>query len=158
YVGNVDILQSGARGGGFFDTTTDVDGVIRRSPLIMQFRNRHYPALALEMARLFYFEDEFTPEFEQDILGTFQELRGIRMGEVLIPTDAQGGVQVPYIGPSGSFPYISASDVLNGTLTEQQEEQLFNSLVLVGTTSTGLYDLRATPVQAVFPGVEVHAN
>lgn len=158
YVGNVDILQASARGGGFFDTTTDVDGVVRRSPLVMQFQNHYYPALALDMARLFYFEGNFTPEFETDLLGNFQELRGIRMGNVLIPTDAQGGVQVPYIGASGSFPYISAVDVLNGRLTEAQQELLFNSLVLIGTTSTGLYDLRPTPVQAVYPGVEIHAN
>ena len=80
------------------------------------------------------------------------------MGNVRIPTDEQGHVMVPYIGPSGSYPYISASDVLRGTLTEEEKEQLFNSLVLVGTTATGLYDLRATPVQSVYPGVEVHAN
>jgi adenylate cyclase len=158
YVGNVDVLQQGARGGGFFDVMPDVDGVIRSSPLFMQFQNRHYPSLALDMARLFYFEDSFTPELEHDILGNFRELRGIRVGNVLIPTDEQGGVRVPYIGPSRSYPYISATDVLRGTLTPLQEEQLLNSLVLVGTTATGLYDLRATPVERVYPGVEVHAN
>ena len=31
-------------------------------------------------------------------------------------------------------------------------------IVLVGTTAPGLLDLRATPVEAVYPGVEVHAN
>jgi len=35
---------------------------------------------------------------------------------------------------------------------------LENSLVLVGTTATGLFDLRSTPLEAVYPGVEVHAN
>ncbi len=28
----------------------------------------------------------------------------------------------------------------------------------LGTSATGLYDLRATPYENVFPGVEVHAN
>ena len=30
--------------------------------------------------------------------------------------------------------------------------------MLIGTTATGLYDMRVTPLQHVFPGVEVHAN
>lgn len=30
--------------------------------------------------------------------------------------------------------------------------------MLVGTTATGIYDLRSTPLEAVYPGVEVHAN
>ena len=30
--------------------------------------------------------------------------------------------------------------------------------MLVGTTAPGLLDLRATPVEPVYPGVEVHAN
>ncbi len=158
YVGNVDILQEGAAGAGFFDTRTDIDGIIRRSPLFMQFQNRLYPSLALEMARLYYFETEFTPEIERDLTGSIRELMGIRMGQILIPTDEVGRVLVPYIGPSPSYPYISATDVLQGTLTPEQEELLFNSLVLVGTTSVGLYDLRSTPMQAVYPGVEVHAN
>ena len=35
---------------------------------------------------------------------------------------------------------------------------LENKIVLVGTTAPGLFDMRATPVSEVFPGVEVHAN
>ncbi len=158
YVGNIDVLQNSARGAGFFDTRPDNDGIIRRSPLFMRFQNQLYPSLALEMARLYYFEDEFTLEPDRDAQGNIAGLRGIRMGQILIPTGDQGDVLVPYVGPSYSYTYISATDVLRGTLTDAQKELLFNSLVLVGTTSIGLYDLRATPVGAVYPGVEVHAN
>jgi adenylate cyclase len=35
---------------------------------------------------------------------------------------------------------------------------LENKIVLVGTSAPGLLDLRSTPVQNVYPGVEVHAN
>lgn len=158
YEGNIDVLQEAARGGGFFDTRTDVDGVIRSSPLVMQFENRIYPSLALDMARLFWFEDSFRPDIQRDATGLRQGLQGIFMNSVHIPTNERGEVLVPFVGPARSYPYISATDVLRGTLTPEQEEQLFNSLVLVGTTATGLYDLRATPVQAVYPGVEIHAN
>jgi adenylate cyclase len=35
---------------------------------------------------------------------------------------------------------------------------LEGGIVLVGATAPGLYDLRSTPVQNVYPGVEIHAN
>jgi adenylate cyclase len=158
YTGNVDVLQQAARGAGFFDTVPDIDGVIRSSPLVMQFGDDIYPSLALDMARLYLFADEFSADIEADATGRKRELHGVFMGGVRIPTDANGRVRVPYIGPSRSYPYLSASDVLRGTLTDAEQALLFNSLVLVGTTATGLYDLRATPVQEVYPGVEIHAN
>jgi adenylate cyclase len=159
YIGNVDVLQNAAAGAGFFDTIPDADGVVRRTPLIMQYEDKLYPTLPLDMARLYYFEKEFTPVMEQDLLGKFSQLVGIRMGKVLIPTDEAGRVLIPFRGPAGSFPYISATDVLNDNLTAEQKEQLVNSLVLVGTkSSVGLFDLRPTPMQSAYPGVEVHAN
>jgi adenylate cyclase len=35
---------------------------------------------------------------------------------------------------------------------------LKGKIVLIGATTPGLLDLRSTPVQAIYPGVEVHAN
>ncbi len=159
YVGNVDTLQNSAAGAGFFDTVPDQDGVIRSSPLILKYQQQVYPSLALDMARRFNFEDKFEPVIDVDIQGNNAELTGIKMGKsIFIPVDEQGRVRVPYIGREKSYPYISATDVLQDTLSDKERELLKSSLVLVGTTSTGLYDLRATPVQAVYPGVEIHAN
>lgn len=163
YEGNVDTLQNAARGAGFFDNLPDIDGVIRRSPLIFRFRDQLYPSLALEMARLYYFEENFSLVTEQ-VPGTARrEIMGIKMGQVFIPTDRFGQVIVPYVGESrmgtgGTYRYISAIDVINGTLAPEEEEALVNSLVLVGATATGLFDLRSTPLENIYPGVEVHAN
>jgi adenylate cyclase len=38
------------------------------------------------------------------------------------------------------------------------KEVLDGAIILVGTTAPGLMDMRSTPVSAVYPGVEVHAN
>ncbi|MDG2175500.1 MAG: adenylate/guanylate cyclase domain-containing protein [Gammaproteobacteria bacterium] len=163
YEGNVDVLQNSARGAGFFDNLPDIDGVIRRSPLILQYQGNLYPSLALEMARLYFFEENFSLETEP-VPGTLRrEITGIKMGQVFIPTDRFGQVIVPYIGESqlgqaGTYPYISVVDLMNDALTEAEEADLFNSLVLVGATATGMFDLRATPLENIYPGVEVHAN
>ncbi|MBN4075692.1 adenylate/guanylate cyclase domain-containing protein [Gammaproteobacteria bacterium AH-315-E17] len=163
YEANIAILQDAALGGGFFDTIPDIDGIIRSTPLVLNFQNQLYPSLALEMARLYYFEENFTIETEDDTFGTFRRVTGINMGQITIPTTLDGRVLIPYIGRSelgqgGIFPYISATDILQDSLSDVERGQLENSLVLVGTTATGLFDLRATPLEAVYPGVEVHAN
>jgi adenylate cyclase len=163
YEANIAKLQDAAFGGGFFDTIPDIDGIIRSTPLVLNFQNQLYPSLSLEMARLYYFEENFTIETEADNFGNFRNVVGINMGQITIPTTITGEVLIPFIGRSlmgegDTFPYISASDVLRDTLTDEEREQLENSLVLVGTTATGLFDLRSTPLEAVYPGVEVHAN
>ena len=163
YEANIATLQNAAAGGGFFDTIPDLDGIIRSTPLVLNFRNQLYPSLALEMARLYYFEENFTIQTEADAFGNFRSVTGINMGQITIPTTVDGRVLIPFVGrselgESGTFPYISATDVLRDQLTEEQHLLLQNSLVLVGTTATGIYDLRSTPLEAVYPGVEVHAN
>ncbi len=163
YEANIAPLQEAAAGGGFFDTRPDIDGVIRSTPLVYNFQNRIYPSLALEMARLYYFEENFTIATEADTFGSFRRVTGVNMGQITIPTMADGRVLIPYIGRSelgegGTFPYVSATDVLQGNLTSDQRQLFENALVLVGTTATGIYDLRATPLEPVYPGVEVHAN
>ena len=35
-----------------------------------------------------------------------------------LPIDPQGGVLVPYRGPAGSFPYVSANDIMSGTVED----------------------------------------
>ncbi len=153
YTANIPQLQQAARHGGFFSMQPDSDGLVRRAPLLLRHAEAIYGSLSLETLRVFLLIDEVEVETAQ--LHGETTIEAIRIGQVLIPTDGVGNVIVPYRGPQGSFPYISATDVLNG---EMASEKLENAIVLIGTTAQGLKDLRATPVSGVFPGVEVHAN
>ena len=69
--------------------------------------------------------------------------------------DANAAVFVPYRGRQGSFPYVPAYKVLDGSA---DPASLKDKIILVGTSAPGLLDLRSTPVQNIYPGVEVHAN
>jgi adenylate cyclase len=62
---------------------------------------------------------------------------------------------VPVRGRQGSFRYVSATDILNGVA---DVSVLKDKIVIVGTSAAGLLDLRSTPVQNIYAGVEVHAN
>ena len=82
-------------------------------------------------------------------------LEGLDIEGFQIPVDQSSTLLVPYRGRQGSFPYVSATDVLNGVV---DVEKLKDKIVIVGTSAAGLLDLRVTPVQNVYAGVEVHAN
>ncbi|PLX88436.1 MAG: adenylate/guanylate cyclase domain-containing protein, partial [Desulfuromonas sp.] len=69
-------------------------------------------------------------------------------------TDDYGQMAVNYLGPVGTFRYLSAIDILNG----EKLDQLKDRFVLIGTTAAGLHDLRSTPFSTVYPGVEIHAT
>ncbi|MES3008155.1 MAG: adenylate/guanylate cyclase domain-containing protein [Pseudomonadota bacterium] len=162
YTGNIAVLQEAAAGAGIMNQLPDLDGIIRRVPLVVRYQNQLYPTLALEMARVYFFEDRF--DLVTQPLGDVHQVEGIRIGrnagQYELATDGRAQVLVPYTGRSvlsgeGQFPFVSATDVLNGTADPAILE---NALVLVGTTATGLFDLRSTPLEAVYPGVEVHAN
>jgi len=162
YTGNIPVLQELASGAGIMNQLPDIDGIIRRVPLVVRYQNRLYPTLALEMARVYFFEESF--ELVTQPLGNVLQVEGIRIGrnagQYELATDARAQVLVPYVGRSylsgeGQYPYVSATDVLNDRVDPAILE---NALVLVGTTATGLFDLRSTPLEAVYPGVEVHAN
>jgi len=153
YTGNIEVLQQAARYGGFFTLEPDPDGIIRRAPVVVRHAGALYSSLGLEVARLFLMMDEV--ELQTALLGGDEILEAVRLGQITIPTDSEGRVVIPYHGLWGSYPYVSATDVLHGRVPD---DKLDNAIVLIGTTAQGLFDLRATPIQAVYPGVEVHAN
>ena len=154
YIANLDILQQRASGGGFFSIMPDDDGIIRTAPLLARRNGELYGSLALETVRLFLDAQQIllTPK----PIGDYMVVESVSLdGLTDIPTGGFGYVLVPYRGKTGSFPYISSSDVLNGDIPEGIFE---NRIVLFGATAIGLYDMRSTPIESVFPGVEVHAN
>jgi adenylate cyclase len=154
YTANLTELQESAAGGGYFSVSRlDEDGVFRSLPLLETHGGAIYEPLSLAMARLVLNEPQIHLGFEES--AGYAELEWIGLAGRRIPVDAHVAALIPYRGKEGSFPYVSATDVLKGTVPS---ETLKGAIVLVGTTAAGLKDLRVTPVQSVYPGVEVHAN
>jgi adenylate cyclase len=85
----------------------------------------------------------------------YPDLEWLQVGSLRIPVDERATALVPYRGHRGSFKYFSIVDVMNERI---DPAELKGKIVLIGTTAPGLLDLRATPVDPVYPGVEVHAN
>ena len=156
FVGNLPELQSQAMAAGYFSNpTVDADGIFRRAPLLQMYRGELYESLALAMAKLILRRTEIKLNYES-LQSTDFTMESLKLGERRLPVDNRVAALIPYIGKQGSFAYVSATDVLQGKAsTELLKKQ---SWVLVGSTAAGLKDLRATPMQSVYAGVEMHAN
>lgn len=154
YVGNLTQLQSATHLGGYLNNSNvDEDGVYRRLPMITQYKDKLYSTLSLSILR----QIMGMPEVEFITSDDYGEprLEAISVAGLNVPVDAGGNLLVPFRGRQGSFPYVSATDVLNGVA---DISQLKDKIVIVGTSAAGLLDLRSTPVQNIYAGVEVHAN
>jgi adenylate cyclase len=155
YTGNMPLLQKAAGYGGFVNTTTDADGVLRSTPLILAHDDMIYPSLSLAMARRYTKSLRFKIDTAQ--AGKTERVTGLWLDRTPIPTDQYGRVLIPYTGKRGGITYVSATDIIRAA-TPDALPQLKNAAALVGTSALGLSDLVSTPTGPSFPGVEVHAT
>jgi len=165
YASNLPVFAQAASAAGFFNAVADPDGQVRSVPLIAELEGRHYEPLALAMLRRYTGASEVVPvvPVQSWLPGSYGGLDRVELRQgserLAIPVDAQAKARVPFRGAGGarggSFEYVAAADLVSGRVAAGH---LAGKLVLVGSTAPGVYDMRATPVAEVFPGVEVHAN
>lgn len=158
YSSNLPELMQSAYSAGFINNPLiDEDGVVRRAPLLHEYKFSAYEALSLATAAA-YMNEITIPIFvdASTWMGDYPPLEGLELAGKAIPIDPQGAVLVPFRGPRGSFPYVSATDVIEGTV--ENPEYLKGTIALVGATAPGMEDIRSTPFGSIYPGVEIHAN
>jgi adenylate cyclase len=154
FVGNLKAAQQATEFGAFFSYPR-LDDITRMTPLLESYQGNIYEALGLAAARLYLGNPPLQFQFGDDEVHTGLTLEHLVLGEQRIPVDEKTQVYIPYRGPQGSFPYVSATDVLN---RRAPVELLRDKLVMLGTSAAGILDLRATPVADAYVGVEIHAN
>ena len=156
---NVEELDRAAAGRGVFSVASDrVDGIVRRVSMMVTDSEGIFPSLSLEAIRIFkngrtvIAKTNEGGSVESIIL---QILRPVREN-IEISTDAFSRIWV-YYTPHSEYvsQYVSAADVM---LDRVDPNRIKDKIVFVGTSSQGLFDVQATPLDAALPGVEVHAN
>lgn len=133
---------------GHINMLADGDGTLRWETMAIEYEGYLYPSIGLHAASLYLgIPREKT---------AFSVCKGIVLGSKrYIPTDMHGRMLINYYGPSGTFPYVSISDVLEDKIGN---DVLEGKIVLIGATAKGIFDLRVTPFTAEMPGVEKHAS
>ncbi|MEP4192613.1 MAG: adenylate/guanylate cyclase domain-containing protein, partial [Sneathiella sp.] len=138
-------MDQHASGRGMITLDQDFDGIVRRVPLATVVGDKVIPALTLDMLRVATGRNVISQANEKGLLG-------FKISGTLVPTDKNGRIWIQY-SPYSPEQYISASDIIFGKVGP---DRLRGKLLLVGTSATGLKDLRASPLQSALPGVEMH--
>ena len=157
---NIPVLQKSAAGNGNFGVRADIDGIIRKVPLVFSYiqdeEEQLYPSLSLEAARVAY-DPKSLMRIEapdQSELGPVEPPYRIVLRSQKIPLNQSGLFYVHY-APLDPQRYIPAYKVLENKF---ESEKLKDKIVFIATSAEGLKDIRSTPLDLQVPGVEVHRN
>ncbi len=142
---------------GHFSYVPDVDGTIRRSPILIKLTGAKglLPSLPLQTAAV-YLGAKLVPTQEGG------DLSGVRIEPDRGPAfhaSYQGNepfMLVNHVGPPSVFPQLSIGELIDGTFDRKVVE---GKAVLIGVTLVGATgDQRVTPFSEFTPGVFAHAS
>ena len=155
---NLPALDEAAKGLGSVNWVPDRDQVVRRVPLIYRVGDDYVPTFVTEALRVAQGASTYILKASnasgETAFGQVTGLNHIKVGDIEVPTDADGGIWVRF-RPSNPAAYIPAWKVLAG---QDNANDVSGRIILIGTSAPGLVDLRATPLDASIPGVEIHAQ
>jgi signal transduction histidine kinase len=151
-------LAAAAAGIAHVNCESDADGVLRRYLVALRFQGWVVPSLAVELARLHWGLSR------SDIAFTHDQLR---IGARRFPLNDSAGMLLKFLVREAftpqAFPIADILDAyrdeLNGRPPRIPREAFQGKLVLIGSTTAGMYaDQEATPTSGTNPGVVIHAN
>lgn len=151
-------LQEAAPGLGALNWFPEHDQVIRKVPMLVRLGGDLAPSLVAETIRLFDGTKTIavrssTASGETPFVSE-TGITSVRIGKHLVPTDRAGQMWLSFT-PHDAGRFRSAVDVLEGRATRSE---IADRIVLIGASAPGLFDMRATPLDTVVAGVEVHAQ
>ncbi|NOS75298.1 MAG: CHASE2 domain-containing protein [Methyloglobulus sp.] len=144
---NIPPIQGGANTSGFINTAPDGDGIYRKTPLVIEYKGRFYPSLALQAFLTANSLDHF-------LLSESETGLTLQLGKNAVPLDKGGNFLIKFPAHGQSFKKISAYDLLSGKLAANS---LQGKTIFVGVSATGLHEFRPTPYNPQLLGVEFHA-
>lgn len=135
---------------GIINVSRSDDGILRKMPLVVKYKNDYYPQLALKVGLNYLGE---TPkEFEIDKKSNF------KFADKKIYLDKDGSAILNWYGPSGTYQYIPMYKLIKATKGESLDFNFSNKIIYVGTTASSLFDIKTVPTGKIYPGVEVQAT
>ncbi|HJV01058.1 MAG TPA: CHASE2 domain-containing protein, partial [Burkholderiaceae bacterium] len=143
---SVPVLTAAASAEGYTNALEDLDGTLRRVPLLLPVAGKERPSLAL--AALLLTSQDRLLRLGKDG-GDFT----LYWDRHTIPLDAAGNLLLDY--RNASHAYLSARAVLDGKVAPAT---LRGKIVLIGTWARGLGDWHRTPSGNWLNGLDIHAT
>jgi adenylate cyclase len=154
----IGLLTQAAHGMGATNWLPDHDQIVRRVPLFASDPSGPAPSLALEALRVAQNETTYVIRSSnasgETAAGRQTGVNAIAVGSIQIVTGANADIR-PRYAYSGQGRVVSASAVMRDQVDRSEIE---GRIVFIGALAAGLGDVRATPLEATVPGVEIHAQ
>ncbi len=137
---------------GIINVSRSDDGVLRKMPLVVKYKGKYYPQLALKVGLNYLGEKQTIYEIDKH--------SDLHIGDRRIYLDKDGSAILNWYGPAGTYKYIPMYKLIkavNGEKTELDYD-FSNKIVYFGTTASSLFDIKTVPTGKIYPGVEVQAT
>ncbi len=143
---NYKVLADSASGSGFLNGTPDVDGVLRRLPLFIQYNGNLYPSFALSLLM------QVHPNTPLVIGPDSNGMPLLSLADMHIPIDEQGNFLLGPARLQKALQY-SAADIFEGKIPP---DFFKGKIVLVGLTAAGLAQKYRTIRASSTPLPDIH--
>jgi adenylate cyclase len=157
-VKGIPIIENNSAGNGALNNIPDNDGIIRSVPLVMRMGNTLYPSLAMEALRIAQGATGYVIKAVgasgEESFGTQIGITAVKNGQFVIPTDSRGRLWI-YYTPYTPARVIPLWEVFKPNF---DSSRIDGHILFIGTSASGLRDIRATPLDPATSGVEVHAQ
>ncbi len=137
---------------GIINVSRSDDGILRKMPFVVKYKDKYYPQLALKVGLNYLGETQ--KEFEIDKYGNF------KIADRKIFLDRDGSAILNWYGPAGTYTYIPMYQLLKAVegADTALNYNFTNKIVYFGTTASSLFDIKTVPAGKIYPGVEVQAT
>ena len=133
-IGPIKEIGESSAGVGMLLTAPELDGVVRRLPLVVQVKKETYPTLPLEVLRVFGNEPSYQAKINES------GVQAIRVkGSTPINTDANGRVWINFKYKFDNISY-----------TDKDWSKVKGKIVVIALTAEGLTNTVATPVGTAY--------
>lgn len=144
---NVGAIGAQTRVSGFVNMQVDGDGVLRRLPLLIEYRGVLQPSLALATTM-----QALGVSSGQVVTG--RDGASLLIGPHVVPVDRRGNALLRFDGPPAAYASVPAVDVLAGRLAP---DALRGKAIVIGSSAVGLGDRHVTAVSRAFSGSKVQS-
>lgn len=145
---SIRILSESAENTGFINTSPDLDGVLRSTPMLIEHSDTIYPALSLALL-----QTSLKYPLTALRLG-HAGIESLILGNLNIPLDKHGRLWIHFRGYDNSYDRYCAADVLDKKISP---DAFKDKIVLIGSSAKMLMDSHSSPFSPDFIGVELHA-
>lgn len=136
---------------GIVNINRDQDGIIRNTTPIFKYKKNYYPNLSLRVAMDYLGVDSVSIIDNNLVLDEKHK----------IPLDMTHRAILNWYGANGTYKHIPLWTVVRAIKDGNSKflkENFENKIIYVGTTATGLSDIKSVPVEPHLAGVELHTT